>query len=156
MRRIVYYYTYLEQPFSDVARLLSGDPALWLPPPAEATDGHWLVALRADGVLPAVLDGHASQVRVGPATTTDDKLLRSVAWQSATKERFVPVLHADVELVGMPGSGCQLSMMGSYRPPLSVVGEAGDRLVGHRIAEACVRRFLLDVADRVGAATLPT
>jgi hypothetical protein len=40
--------------------------------------------------------------------------------------------------------------MGSYRPPLSVVGEVGDKLIGHRVAEACVRRFVLDVAERLG------
>lgn len=60
-----------------------------------------------------------------------------------------PVLDCDLELTGLGERSCQLALVGTYRPPLSVVGAAADRLVGHRIAEAVVRTFVLAVADRL-------
>lgn len=154
MRSIVYYYTHVQQPFADVASVLSDDPGAWLPAPAEPSGAGWLVTLHADGAVPQPLAAHQAQTRVGPATGTDDTLLRSVAWRSAVANRLVPMLEADLELASLIGSGCQLSLMGSYRPPLSVVGAAGDRLLGHRVAEACVRRFVLELAERLEIAML--
>jgi hypothetical protein len=43
----------------------------------------------------------------------------------------------------------QLDLHGRYRPPLGVVGNALDALVGHRIAEASVLRFVQGVATRL-------
>ncbi len=40
----------------------------------------------------------------------------------------------------------QLNVLGRYDTPLGVVGSAVDALVGHRIAEASVHRFIGDVA----------
>lgn len=156
MRSIVYYYTHLQQPFADAAALLSRDPGAWLPALAEPADADWLVTLHADGALPQPLAAHQARVCVGPSTETESTLRRSIAWRSAVADRLVPMLEADIELASLDGSGCQLSLMGSYRPPLSVVGAAGDRLLGHRVAEACVRRFVLDLAERLETAMLQT
>lgn len=155
MPRHVYYYTHLRPPYADIASVLAGDPARWLPPPAAPTEEGWQVRLVAEGALPPTVEGHDAEVRVGAADEdAQGSLLRRIAWQSVTAERLVPVLKGDLELVSLEGYGCQLSLMGSYRPPLSVIGEAGDRLFGHRVAEACVRRLVLDVAERLHAATL--
>lgn len=156
MRSIVYYYTHVQQPFAELATLLSSDPSGWLPAPAKPVDAAWLVTLHADGALPQPLAAHQARVRVGPSTATESTLLRGIAWRSAIADRLVPMLEADLEPASLNGSGCQLSLMGSYRPPLSVVGAAGDRLLGHRVAEACVRRFVLELAERVETATLQT
>ena len=40
----------------------------------------------------------------------------------------------------------QLDFLGRYDPPLGIVGDAMDALVGRRIAEASVHRFIGDVA----------
>lgn len=40
----------------------------------------------------------------------------------------------------------QLDFLGQYEPPLSLVGDALDAIIGHRIAEASVRRFTEDIA----------
>ncbi|HUH07112.1 MAG TPA: hypothetical protein VML96_04810 [Egibacteraceae bacterium] len=153
MPRHVYYYTQVDQPYSALAPLLSGPPQQWLPQPVEASDDSWLVALHADGALPRPLSTHTGLVTVAEASMDEASLLRSVSWRSAASDRIVPVLKADLELAPL-ADGCQLSLMGTYRPPLSVVGGAGDRLHGHRVAEACVRRFVLDVAERLAIATL--
>jgi len=156
MRSIVYYYTHMRLPFADAAALLCADPATWLPAPAEPADADWIVTLHADGAVPQPLAAHQARVHVGPATMAESTLRRDIAWRSgsANADRLVPMLEADVELASLNGCGCQLSLMGSYRPPLSVVGAAGDRLLGHRIAEACVRRFVLELAQRLEPAML--
>lgn len=155
MRRHVYFYTHLSAGRHEAVDVLRGDPESWLPLPAEPQDGGWCVRLDAGGALPATLAGRDALVRLGPVEGDEGTtLLRRVAWRSLTAGSAFPVLEGDLELAGLD-AGCQLSMRGSYRPPLSVLGEAGDRLFGHRVAEACVRRFVLDVAERVGAATLP-
>lgn len=149
MRRHVYYYTLVPTPFVEASGVLEDGPARWLPPPAAARDGAWEVALRADGALPAGVDRVMALVTVGPTVVHGSQMLRSVSWQSAAAEALFPKLDADLALDRLGGEGCHFSLIGSYRPPLSVVGGAGDRLYGHRVAEACVRRFVLDVADRL-------
>lgn len=155
MRRHVYFYTHIEPPYEDVASVLAGEPSFWLPAPGAPDGDEWRVRLQTEGAL-AVPSGHDALVRLGPAQEDPETgMVRRIGWRSATAERIVPVLEGDLELSSLGGYGCQLSLMGSYRPPLSVVGGAADRLYGHRVAEACVRRFVLDVAERLRAATLP-
>lgn len=155
MRRHVYFYTHIDPAYEDVAPVLGGEPSSWLPEPGTPEGTEWRVRLWADGALP-VAGGHDAFLRLGPVEEdAQSGAIRRIAWRSATAERIVPVLEGDLELSSLGGYGCQLSLMGSYRPPLSVVGDAADRLYGHRVAEACVRRFVLDVADRLRAATLP-
>ena len=151
MRRHVYFYTYLEHGLLDLESNFGGDPGQWLPSPAEHSDGGWLVDVRADRAVPSAIAAHRTWTGVGEPGVVGQggAMLRRVEWRSASADWLVPVLEADLELASLGGHGCQLSLMGSYRPPLSVVGGTGDRLVGHRVAEACVRRFVLDVADRL-------
>ena len=158
MRRHVYFYTHVDDSYADLAAVLAGDPSAWLPAPARPSGDGWLVDLQSLRGLPGAMAAHTALVTVGEPSIASGSatLLRAVAWRSATAEPFVPVLEGDLELASLGGYGCHLSVMGSYRPPLSVAGEAGDRLFGHRIAEACVRRFVLDIADRLAtSAALP-
>lgn len=151
-RRHVYFYTPIGRSFDEVGDVLEGDPAVWLPPPAIHADGAWRVTLHAHEVaLPGQLAEHAALVEVGEPARHDIAVLRGLVWRSASAGGLVPTLEADLELVPLSDDACQLSLLGSYRPPLSVAGDIADRLLGHRIAEACVRRFVLDVADQVTA-----
>ena len=154
MRRHVYFYTHLDSPYRDIAAAFSGDPGMWLPAPAAADGDGWRVELKAEGALPGPLATHGAAVRVGAVAGEGGELWRSITWSSLAAQRFFPVLEGDLELMELHGSGCQLSLMASYRPPLSVIGDAGDRLLGRQIAEACVRRFVLEAAGRLAAVTL--
>ena len=154
MRRHLYYYTHLDHDLPTASALLNGDPARWLPAPAEATAGGWSVDLIASGALPKAVARHRAIVDVGPALVTEKRMLRPITWRSATAPGIFPVLDGDLELVGLRGELSQLSLIGTYRPPLSVAGGAGDALLGHHVAEACVRRFVLDMAERMAGVTL--
>jgi hypothetical protein len=146
----VYYYTHLlESPAELVDERFRGEPAGWLPPPAELSDDGWLVDLYADGVLLHPLAVQQAEVQVAPASVSGGSVVRGISWHAARADRLFPVLTGDLELTPLPVTGWHLSLIGTYRPPLSVVGGAADRVLGHRVAEACVRRFVLDVAQRL-------
>jgi hypothetical protein len=154
MRRHLYFYTLVESPPGPAHRILEDDPAQWLPAPAARVDDGFQVDLHAEGALPRGLSHHTVVVDVGPAVGEPERLLRSIRWRSASAPGLFPVFDGDLELVALSGGNCQLSLMGTYRPPLSVAGGAGDALLGHHVAEACVRRFVLDAAERmVGVST---
>jgi hypothetical protein len=154
MRRHLYYYTHLEHDLPTASALLAGDPGLWLPLPAEPTAGGWAVDLVASGALPRAVSHHGAIVDVGPALASEDRMLRTVTWRSATAPGIFPVFDGDLELIRLQGDLCQLSLIGTYRPPLAVAGGAGDALLGHHVAEACIRRFVLDMAERMVGVTL--
>lgn len=154
MQRHLYYYTHVEATPSTARELFRADPALWLPAPAEAHADHWVVELAADGALPSAIARHHVQVEVGAPFPSQGRVLRSLTWRSASAPGIFPVFTGDIELIALQGSLCQLSLMGTYRPPLSVAGDAADAIHGHHVAEACVRRFVLDVGARMAGVTL--
>lgn len=156
MRRHVYYYTHLlDGPTEAIEQHFRDDPEQWLPPPAALGAEGWLIDLHADGVLVPPLALQRAEVQLSPPSVSGGVLVRSLSWHAARADRVFPVFAGDLELAPLPVRGWQLSLVGTYRPPLSVIGGAADRVLGHRVAEACVRRFVLDVAHRLAPATLP-
>jgi hypothetical protein len=156
VRRHVYYYTHLlDGPTEVFEQRFRDDPTTWLPQPAELSADGWLIDLHADGVLVPPLALQQAEVQLSPPSLSAGVLMRAVSWHATRADRLFPVFTGDLELAPLPVQGWQLSLVGTYRPPLSVVGGAADRVLGHRVAEACVRRFVLDVADRLTPATLP-
>jgi hypothetical protein len=53
-----------------------------------------------------------------------------------------PVLDADVELVRAGPQTTWLTLSGAYRPPLGGLGQAIDRAILHRVANATIHGFL--------------
>src|SRR5687768_1694730 len=151
MRRHLYYYTVLDQDLTAASALLRGDPSRWLPAPATETDEGFLVELYAEGALPGRIARHPVTVSLGDGFSAGERLLRSVTWRSTTAPGLFPVFEGDLELIALQTNVCQLSLFGTYRPPLSVAGGAGDAVLGHRVAEACIRRFVLDTAEHMVA-----
>jgi hypothetical protein len=154
VRRHVYFYTLLESVYSQAARVLRGDPATWLPEPVTRSGEYWRLPLHADGALPRPVASHPAEVEIGAPVGGEEGLVIPVAWHSARADRLLPTLNGELQLESLAGGGSHLSMLATYRPPLSVLGEVGDIAVGRRVAEACVRRFVLDVAARVSGVTL--
>ena len=76
-----------------------------------------------------------------PRTTTF-----ALEWEAARRPRLFPFMHAKLVVYPLTATETQLELMSRYDPPLGVVGAALDALVGHRIADASVHRFLSEVA----------
>jgi hypothetical protein len=67
-------------------------------------------------------------------------------WEAASMPRLFPLMKADLSIYPLTATETQLDFSGLYEPPLGVVGKAMNAVLGHRIAEASVHRFVGDVA----------
>ena len=60
--------------------------------------------------------------------------------------RLFPLVKANLSIYPLTATETQLDFKGLYEPPLGLLGKAVNAMVGHRIAEVCVHRFVSDVA----------
>ena len=72
-------------------------------------------------------------------------------WAASKMSHLFPFMKADLSIYPLTSSETQLEFMGSYDPPMGLVGSAADALVGNRIAEASVHQFVQDVARHLRA-----
>ncbi|HEX3741519.1 MAG TPA: hypothetical protein VHV29_17615 [Terriglobales bacterium] len=77
-----------------------------------------------------------------PAPTT--RLL--LEWEAATGPRLFPLMKGELSIYPLTPTETQLDFLGLYEPPFGTVGKAMNAIVGHRIAEVSVHRFINDVA----------
>lgn len=153
--RHLYYYTAVACPFEPARAVLDGDPGAWLPPPATSDgDRGWLVRLCADCPPLERLAERTVHVAVDGAARKlgGQTLIRGFRWHAVKHPGWYPHLDGEIELGAIDPTVCQLSLRGTYEPPLGMVGDIADRLVGHRVAEAVVRSTDLRIASRIEAA----
>src|ERR1700746_670690 len=67
-------------------------------------------------------------------------------WEAATMPRLFPLMKAELSIYPLTSTETQLDFAGVYEPPFGAVGKTMNAIVGHRIAEASVHRFVSDVA----------
>lgn len=145
MRRPVYDGVPVALPFDTALAALDGAPATWLPAPASPHDDGVVVLMRATGLLAAA--GVPAVVDVGAVEVDPPGLaVCPIAWRAQYTDRVFPRLVGELELSAVSDTGSRLTLVGGYQPPVSVVGDAADRLFGHHVAEAVIRTFLEDVA----------
>ncbi len=70
-------------------------------------------------------------------------------WEAAKSPRLFPFMQAELTIYSLTASETQLDFAGNYQPPLGAVGSAINALVGYRIAEVSVHRFVADVAQHL-------
>ena len=67
-------------------------------------------------------------------------------WEAATMPRLFPLMKAELSIYPLTATETQLDFKGFYEPPLGPLGKVVNAVVGHRIAEVSVHRFVSDVA----------
>jgi hypothetical protein len=67
-------------------------------------------------------------------------------WEATTLPRLFPLMEAELFIYPLTATETQLDFSGHYEPPFGAVGKAINAIVGHRIAEVSVHRFVTDVA----------
>ena len=153
MERQLHCYAYVEAPFDLTARLLAEDATAVL---QEATDD----AAEQAGTLSRTLSVEVGGFEVGRDVSIEvgefepRGITRSVVplrWHAEKGRLLFPELAADLEVAALALDPplTQLTVSGSYEPPLGVLGAGADRILLHRLAEATVHRFTHDVADRL-------
>jgi hypothetical protein len=65
------------------------------------------------------------------------------------RHALLPALDADIRLAPVGDQVTVLTMAGSYRPPLGILGQAADRAIRTRIAGATIHNFLGQVAEQI-------
>jgi hypothetical protein len=70
-------------------------------------------------------------------------------WHAADSPGLFPAMQADLKVYPLSFTETQVELSGSYDPPMGVLGDAVDRVVGHRLAEASVHRFVRAIVERL-------
>jgi hypothetical protein len=72
-----------------------------------------------------------------------------IGWEAARATGFFPTMKAVLSVWPLTATETQLEIEGTYEVPMGVVGGAIDSVLGHRIAEAAVHRFIDDVVEEL-------
>jgi hypothetical protein len=147
-------YDYVNHPYARVRDALSKDaPALFQAATKAASSRAQSVAseLRVDiggiGVEADIkisvqyIEERVSEALAAPVTKMH------VEWEAASMPQLFPLMKAEISIYPLTGAETQLDFWGLYEPPLGSLGKAVNAIIGHRIAEASVHRFVSDVAD---------
>ena len=67
-------------------------------------------------------------------------------WEATTLPRLFPLMHGELSVYPLTSTETQLDFSGIYEPPLGALGKTMNAVIGHRIAEVSVHRFVSDVA----------
>jgi len=70
-------------------------------------------------------------------------------WQAADSPGLFPAMDAELRVYPLSFTETQIELVGSYDPPMGVLGSAVDAVVGHRVAEASVHRFVRAICERL-------
>jgi hypothetical protein len=67
-------------------------------------------------------------------------------WEAAKMPRLFPLMKGTLSIYPLTSSETQLDFSGIYEPPFGAMGKTMNAIIGHRIAEVSVHRFVGDVA----------
>ena len=158
--RHIRHFDYVNQPYEKVRNVLMNDPA---PAFSRATKR---AAKRAE-VVASQLHVNIGALEVG---TDVDIVVNNVEetpasgkgkstpvtrikfeWSAREKPHLFPLMHAELAVYPLTGNETQLDFTGQYEPPLGLVGKGLDAVIGNRIADASIHRFVSDVAEHLRA-----
>jgi hypothetical protein len=81
---------------------------------------------------------------VDTTSTPTTRLL--LEWEAATMPRLFPLMKGELSVYPLTSTETQLDFSGIYEPPFGAIGKTMNAIIGHRIAEVSVHRFVSDVA----------
>jgi hypothetical protein len=96
-------------------------------------------------IIEVIGSSDSEQPGSGPARQTRIEL----RWSAMGNPGLFPTMAAELTLYPLSSTETQLDLRGTYEPPFGALGAALDALVGHRVAEASVHRFISDVAEQL-------
>ena len=145
-------FDYVNHPYEQVRDALSKDAALVFQAATKAAASRAssiASELRVDiGGIGLEADILISVTKIedqGPDLSTPLTRLH-LKWQAAKLPALFPLMDAELSIYPLTAHETQLDFSGVYEPPLGPMGKAINAVVGHRIAEVSVHRFVNDVA----------
>jgi hypothetical protein len=143
----VYYYVHVGKPFPDVERsvlaLVAGFGEFADAAYREAEEIRVRLGTNQRPLLAKTVRLDAGEPVRGATQTSIP-----ITWEATGTPGLFPTMEAEVVVAALGPAMTQVSLRGSYTPPLGAVGRALDRTLLHRISEASVKSFV----DRIAAA----
>src|SRR5512139_1613445 len=101
------------------------------------------------GALDIATDVEIQLLGTSDARSPDDKPATRIdlTWRSNRRPGLFPAMTGALWVYALTPRETQIEFIGTYDPPLGLIGEAIDAVAMHRIAEASVQRFVSDVAS---------
>ena len=154
-RKELHSYDYATMPYEEVRAILRGNAlALFQRATLTALERAKLVGAALRTRLGPVEIGVEVDIRIVRVTeeisALGERSLRvELAWTAAERSSLFPSMQATLIAQPLSSGETHLELEGRYQPPLGAVGAVLDALIGHRIAEASVQRFVQDIAKRL-------
>jgi hypothetical protein len=147
------YYLELDLPVTGARRSLLADPSSWVPGIAREVDDRTGRLLAEVGFVLGDARRIDKEVafRVGDPRTVHSTTILPISWSAEGRDRLFPQLDADIEIAPLGSHRTQLSISARYRPPLGYLGQALDKALLHRVAEATIKDFLHRTGDRIAS-----
>lgn len=153
MSRELHVYAYVEAPFDLCIRLLAENATRVL---QQATD---------ESAEQARVLSRPLEVEVGGLTVSHDVVIEigefeprrisssvvPLRWHAETGRLLFPTMEAELEVAALVFDPplTQVTLNGTYEPPLGALGAGADRMALGHLAEATVHRFVHEVADQL-------
>lgn len=145
-------YDYVNHPYDEVRNALLHDP-LGIFERATRSAAARANAIGAElhvriGAIDVAADVAIHIDKVTEARSPDDKPATqiTISWKAERRPGLFPEMTGTLAVYALSPRETQIELVGTYAPPLGVVGEAIDAVGLHRIAEASVQRFVSDVS----------
>ena len=132
--------------FEGLREEFTGVPNRWLPGVAEETLG---VPEGVTARMSAAGLNKKVSIQVGTPLQDGSRAVVPIRVVATGPTGLFPQLDADLELMATGPLTTKLRLTGSYRVPLGPAGRLLDRVLLHRVAEACMTEFLEQVAQRL-------
>jgi hypothetical protein len=146
-------YDYVNHPYEQVRDALSKDPLRVFQSATKAAASRARsiaseLRVEVGGIgVQADINISIKNIEEKTSKTTGDPLTRlQLEWQAAKMPSLFPIMKAELLVYPLTRTETQLDFSGFYEPPLGTVGKTVNAIVGHRIAEGSVHRFISDVA----------
>ena len=155
--RELHCYQYVTVPYEKVREALKGDAIgiFQRATSGAAARARELVATLRVGVGPLEIGAGVDIVIRGIQEKTsalgDRTTEVELGWTAASATALFPSMEATLSIYALSAHETQIDLHGRYRPPMGIVGNALDSLVGHRVAQASVLRFVQDIATRINS-----
>jgi hypothetical protein len=133
--------------FDEVSARVRADPHALIAESAGAAYRHGeRLSVRLTPLLGIPRLGKSIDVDLAEPYEREDRLVIPMHWWAPGATRLFPHLDGDLEFAPLGARTSQITLMGSYDPPLGFIGRRADVLLLHRIAEASIRSFLIRVS----------
>jgi hypothetical protein len=137
----IWRYAYVRRPYHDVVRLLAQAGERLLGVEESSTVG----VAHLGATLAGVEVSKAVRLGVWRLRVEGESASLPLRWEAAEHPGLFPTMEATLEVAPLVEGHqqlTQLGLVGRYRPPFGVAGQAGDALFGRDVAEESVEGFL--------------